>query len=186
MKRDFRVERKAEETNGSRVAKFANCDVDGGLEREKGEGFNGGGVKSTGNAAKTLVLDDLQSFHESNARSGGTIPQLTSVSHHRDNTCFEEQAEVLGSHAHNGVSQTGKTGHDVGGPSAHDLGMVIEGEFPIEIETQPADELWRSDGYVQTVDGRGKGGRGIVATTVGEVHKITLIRINLHADRREE
>ena len=105
-------------------------------------------MKGTSNASQAFVLDNLQAFHQGDTGSGGTIPELATVSHHRDNTRFEEQAEVLGSHAHNGVSQTGKTGHDIGSPSAHDLGVIIEGEFPIEIETQPANELRRGNGNV--------------------------------------
>ena len=108
-KRNFRVERKTEKTNGSRIAEFTNGDVDGRLKREEREGFHRSCVKGTSNASQAFVLDNLQVFHQSDTGSGGTIPELATVSHHRDNTRFEEQAEVLGSHAHDSVSQTGKT-----------------------------------------------------------------------------
>ena len=76
----------------------------GRLKREERKGFHRGGVEGTSNAAQTFVLNDLQLFHQGDSRSGGMVPKLTTVSHHGDDTCFEEQAKVLGSHAHNGVS----------------------------------------------------------------------------------
>ena len=104
MKGNFGIEWETRETNGSRVTKFVNSDVNRRLEHEKGEGFHWSGMEGTSDTKKTLVLDNLEEFHQCDARSGRTIPKLATVSHHGDNTHFEERVEVLRGHANNGIS----------------------------------------------------------------------------------
>ena len=64
--------------------------------------------------------------------------------------------------------------------------MIIEGEFPVKIETEPTDELRRRNGYVLPIDERGQRRGGVVATSIGKVHQIRFVQIDLHADRRKK
>ena len=71
--------------------------------------------------------------------------------------------------------------------------MIMEGKFPVQVEAEPTDELRRSDGDGETIEGRleggGEGGRGRGEgpfTAPREVHEVALVRVERHANLGKE
>ena len=132
------------------------------LESKEGEGFDWSGSEGTGDSLDSCILDDLEFLQEALFGGVRTIPRLTSIGKDWNNACLEEQAEVDLVHSRDSVAQTSKTQHDVGTPRAHNPHMILEGEFPIQVETEPLYVLRRGDGDSGVIDGSMKGGRGVV------------------------
>jgi len=93
---DFGSEREVENSEGGRLAEFAQGDLNRGDEGEEVESLGGGSAECTSDPAEGLVLDNLEFLDQGTFGSVRPIPELAPICDDRDDAGAVQEAHVVG------------------------------------------------------------------------------------------
>ena len=112
---------------------------------------DGGGMKATTNLSKRNILNPLQSLNKRLLRVVSTEPNGGGISENRKNTSFEKNPDMPLRQTSNRIGQKANAVSDRGGSVRHNLDMVLESQFLIKENTQPADDWFGLDDEISSI-----------------------------------
>jgi len=156
--RNLRGKGEMEDPEGSRLAQFAQGDLDRGDKGEEVKGLGGGGAEGTCDSMEGLVLDDLEPLDQGVLGGIRLVPELAAVRDDGDDASAVQEAHVVRGEAADRVAQALKSSGDGLALDSKDADMIEEGQPPVQVKTEPLDELGRGDGDGEPIKSRVEGG----------------------------